>query len=315
MTRSDASRPTSARSGTQSHDVAPGLGARARRLFTFRRCALTLLAAYCAVFFVYPIGRAFVGALQHWNPATGEAYWIGLANFRRIFADSLFWSSCGRTLVYALGATGLRLIIGLALALLLSSKLIHGRNALRSLFFLPSLTPIVAVALMWGWMFDPGLGLVDRLFGLTTGWLHDPVLAGPTFIGLTVWKDFGYAMLLYLAALLNVPRDLVDAAHVDGAGALQTFRYVTLPAIRPMTWYLAVVSLIGYLQMYVPIIVLTSGGPGDATTTVGYLIYRQAYKLFDFGTASAMGVVMLAVCAAIAAVLLCLTKRGEGERR
>lgn len=308
MMRSDSARPT------QTHSATPDFGARLCRLFTFRRCALALLAAYCAVFLVYPIVRALVGALQHWNPATGEAGWVGLENFRRVFADPLFWSSCGRTLAYALAATSLRLVVGLALALLLSSKLVRGRHVLRSLFFLPSLTPLVAVVLVWGWMSDPGLGLIDRLFGLTTNWLHDPVWAGPVFIGLAVWKDFGYAMMFYLAALLNVPRDLVDAAHVDGAGALQTFRYVTLPAIRPMTWFLAVVSVIGYLQMYVPIIVLTFGGPGDATTTVGYLIYRQAYKLFDFGTASAMGVVMLAVCAAIAAVLFRLTKRGE-ERR
>lgn len=291
-----------------------GIRARIAHAFTFRRCALILFAGYSAVFVAYPVLRAFVGALQHWNPITGETSWVGMANFRKVLADSLFRASLWRSLGYCAAATLLRVVVGLALALLLSSKLVRARNTLRTLFFLPTLTPLVAVSLVWGWMFDPGFGLVGRLSGSSTDWLHDPLWAMPVIIGLTVWKDFGYAVVLYLAALLNVPRDLTDAARVDGANALQVFRYVTLPSIRHTTWFIVVVSIIGYLQMYVPVIMLTDGGPGDATTTAGYFIYRNAFKLFDFGAASAMSVVMFVLLVAIVAVIFLFADRGEGDR-
>ena len=157
---------------------------------------------------------------------------------------------------------------------------------------MPTITPLVAVSFVWMWMFDPQFGMVDKITGLNINWLHDTKWAMPAIIIMTIWKDFGYATVLYLAGLMNLPRDVYEAAEIDGANSVQIFFKITLPLLKSTTLFVVITSLISYLQAYVQILVMTEGGPGTSTYTISYLIFDQAFQKYNFGVASAQAVVL-----------------------
>ena len=185
------------------------------RIFTLRNMAVVFLVVYFAIFLAYPIFKAFAGSLHNWNPLIGTYDWVGLDNFKQILTDKLFWTSMGNTAVFAGVSTLFRIVLGLGLALLLSAKLVKCKDTLRGLFYMPTITPLVAVSFVWMWMFDPQFGMVDKITGLDINWLHDTKWAMPAVIIMTIWKDFGYATVLYLAGLMNLPRDVYEAAAID----------------------------------------------------------------------------------------------------
>lgn len=209
-----------------------------------------------------------------------------------MLSDGLFWKSIGNTAVFCLVSVVFRIVLGLGLALLLSSKLVKAKDTLRGLFYMPTITPMVAVAFVWVWMFDPQFGMIDRVLGLDINWLKDPNWALPAVIIMTIWKDFGYAVVLYLGALMSLPSSVYEAAAIDGANAWQTFWKITLPLLKPMTLFIVITSLISYLQAYVQIMIMTGGGPGTQTYTISYLIFDEAFQKYKFGTASAMSVLL-----------------------
>lgn len=262
------------------------------RIFTMKNIAVTLLIGYFAVFLAYPIIKAFSGSLHNWNPLVGTYEWVGFDNFKQILTDELFWKSLGNTAIFAGVSTIFRIVIGLALAIALSSKLIKFKNTLRGLYYMPTITPLVAVSFVWLWMFDPQFGMINRAFGLDINWLHDTKWALPAIIVMTIWKDFGYATVLYLAGIMSLPTDVYEAAAIDGANKWQTFWHITVPLLKSTTLFIVITSLISYLQAYVQILVMTNGGPGTATYTISYLIYDQAFEKYNFGVASAMSVVL-----------------------
>lgn len=198
----------------------------------------------------------------------------------------------GNTAVFAGVSTLFRIVLGLGLALLLSAKLVKCKDTLRGLFYMPTITPLVAVSFVWMWMFDPQFGMVDKITGLDINWLHDTKWAMPAVIIMTIWKDFGYATVLYLAGLMNLPRDVYEAAAIDGANSVQIFFKITLPLLKSTTLFIVITSLISYLQAYVQILVMTEGGPGTSTYTISYLIFDQAFQKYNFGVASAQAVVL-----------------------
>ena len=274
--------------GSKTIQTGEGLG----RVFTMRNVSLAALVIYFSVFMIYPIFKAFAGSMHDWNPLIGTYKWVGFDNFRLVLSDGLFWKSIGNTAVFCLVSVVFRIVLGLGLALLLSSKLVKAKDTLRGLFYMPTITPMVAVAFVWVWMFDPQFGMIDRVLGLDINWLKDPNWALPAVIIMTIWKDFGYAVVLYLGALMSLPRSVYEAAAIDGANAWQTFWKITLPLLKPMTLFIVITSLISYLQAYVQIMIMTGGGPGTQTYTIGYLIFDEAFQKYKFGTASAMSVLL-----------------------
>lgn len=291
--------------------AARGEGARRilGRIFTMRNIAVTVLVVYFAVFMAYPIFSAFAGSLHKWNPLVDQYDWVGLDNFVSVLTDGLFWKALWNTAVFSFFSILFRVVIGLGLALLLSSKLVKCKDTLRGLFYMPTITPLVAVSFVWMWMFDPQFGMIDKITGLDISWLNDSKWAMPAIIIMTVWKDFGYATVLYLAGIMALPADVYEAAQIDGANGWQTFRSITLPLLKPTTLLIVITSLISYLQAYVQILVMTEGGPGTDTYTISYLIYDQAFEKYNFGTASAMSVILFV----LTGILTILMFRASGD--
>ncbi len=218
---------------------------------------------------------------------------VGLENFRdALFVDELVWPSLGRTFTFSLAVIPISLVGSLVLAMLLNRGL-RGTNAYRTLFFLPSLTPAVATALLWQWVLHPTIGPVNAGLGAIgikgPGWLTSADWALPALVIMSLWNSIGSnRMLIFLAALQGVPEQLLEAAQIDGAGTWAKFRHVTLPMISPSILFNLVMGVIGALQVFVSAFVTTQGGPSYATWFFALHIYNQAFKYFRMGYGSAL---------------------------
>ena len=231
------------------------------------------------------------------------AQWLGLANYRGLFSDPLFWKSLQVTVYYASLSLPLGLAFGFFLALLLNQK-IPGVNLWRTLYYLPSVIAGVAVALMWMRVFNARIGLLNpllkQLFGIKgPGWLQDPDWAMPALVIMSLWS-VGGSMIIYLAGLQGVPTALYDAAEVDGANLWQRFWHVTLPMVTPVIFYNLVMGMIGAFQYFTAVYVIGSananvGGPARATLFYNLYLYQNAFKYFDMGYASAMAWILLVI--------------------
>lgn len=283
------------------------------RWLSLRNIAIFFLVANLAIFTVYPIGKAFAGSMHQWNPLNGTYSWVGLKNFQAILTDGLFWKSIWNTFYFSAFSVIFRIVIGLGIALMLYSKMTKYKTVLRGLFYMPTVTPLVAVSLVWVWMYDPQFGLINRATHLDVNWLHSATWSLPAIIIMTIWKDFGYATVLYLAALMNVPKDLYEAAEIDGANSSQIFWRITLPMIRPTTIFVLITSIITYMQAYVQFLMMTEGGPGTSTYTISYLIYDTAFIKYNFGEASAMSIVLFVITGILTLIMFKVT--GESDER
>ena len=283
------------------------------RWLSLRNIAIFFLVANLAIFTVYPIGKAFAGSMHQWNPLNGTYSWVGLKNFQAILTDGLFWKSIWNTFYFSAFSVIFRIVIGLGIALMLYSKMTKYKTVLRGLFYMPTVTPLVAVSLVWVWMYDPQFGLINRATHLDVNWLHSTTWSLPAIIIMTIWKDFGYATVLYLAALMNVPKDLYEAAEIDGANSSQIFWRITLPMIRPTTIFVLITSIITYMQAYVQFLMMTEGGPGTSTYTISYLIYDTAFVKYNFGEASAMSIVLFVITGILTLIMFKVT--GESDER
>lgn len=279
--------------------------------FNLRTVAVTLLVIYFAIFLIYPIYKAFAGSLHDWNPLIGKYNFVGLDNFKDVLTNQLFWDSMKNTFVFAFFSVVFRVVIGLGLALLLMSKLTKMKSTFQGLFYLPTITPLVAVSFVWMWMFDPQFGLINKVFNLDINWLKDTQYALPAIIIMTIWKDFGYAAVLFLGGLMGLPQDVFEAAEIDGASSWQTFWKITLPLLKPTTLFVVITSLITYLQAYIQILIMTDGGPGTSTYVISYLIYDEAFVKYNFGTASAMAIILFVIIGILTVIMFKVT----GERK
>ncbi|MBI3307132.1 MAG: sugar ABC transporter permease [Candidatus Omnitrophica bacterium] len=234
---------------------------------------------------------------------------VGFSNFTKLLADPLFWKYCGNT-VYLMLAIPLSMAGSLILALALNQKL-KGIVFFRTVYFLPTICSGVAIYMLWILIYNPEFGVLNAMitkFGQILGlqilgpnWLHDETWAKPALIIMNVWGTVGgYNMILYLAALQGVPRDLYDAAEVDGANAWQKFWAVTWPQISPTTFFIAIMSLIGGFQAgFDPAYVMTGGGPNGSTTTIIYYLYKHAFEWHNMGYAAAIAWVLFLIVFAI----------------
>lgn len=265
---------------------------RSRSEIILRNSVVFLVIVFFVVFFVIPIIMAFIGSFYQWNPLRLQFNFLGPDNWKRVFTSDLFWKSMGNTVLFAAVAVFFRLILGLALAHALHSKLLKHKSIYRTLFYLPTITPMVAVAFVWKFIFDPQFGLLDKLLNTDINWLFDGRYALIAIIILTIWKDFGFAVVILLGGIYSLPLECYEAAEIDGAGAWQRFRALTLPLLKPTIFFIAIVSLISYFQTYIPVMVLTQGGPGTQTYLATYLIYIEAFVNYNFGYASALSFIL-----------------------
>jgi multiple sugar transport system permease protein len=223
--------------------------------------------------------------------------WIGTENYRELFADELFWLSLRNTAYYAAMALPAGLIISLALALLLNAP-IRNQAVYRTIIFLPSLVPIVASAMLWLWLFNPQLGLFNTLLahvGLDgPGWLASPGWAMPSLAFMSLW-GVGHTVVIYLAGLQDVPKDLYEAAEIDGAGVWRRVWHVTIPMISPVIFFNLVMAIIGTMQVFAVPYIMTGGGPAPATYFFTMYLYDNAFVFLRMGYASAMAWIQLLI--------------------
>lgn len=271
-----------------------------RVAFIFLLPFLTLLF----LFRIIPVISIFFLSLTSYD-VLSPPRWIGLLNFRElIFSSSaaarIFWVSVGNTLYFTAGQVSLEMIVGLALALLVNNiTKIKVRSLFTTAYYLPVVTSIVAISMIWLWLYQPQFGLFNyflKKIGLPPQqWLADPDQAMPSVILVAVWQGAGWSMIIYLAGLQGIPQSLYESSKLDGANRWQTFWHITLPCLRPVTLFIVIMSCITALQVFTQIYVLTQGGPLNRTTTVGYYIWNNSFRFYRMGFGSAMALILFLV--------------------
>ncbi|MGI6155282.1 MAG: sugar ABC transporter permease [Enterococcus sp.] len=285
---------------------------RLKKSINLKNITVLFLVGYFSIFVIYPIYKAFAGSLHNWNPLIDQYDFIGFDNFKNVLSNQLFWSSISNTFVFAFFSVVFRIVIGLGLAMLLYSKLAKYKTFFRGMFYMPTITPLVAVSFVWMWLYNPQFGLINKIFHLDINWLKDPNWALPAIIIMTIWKDFGYATVIFLGGLMGLPEEVFEAADIDGASRWSRFRHITWPLLKPTTLFVIITSLISYLQAYVQILIMTEGGPGTSTYVISYLIFDEAFVKYNFGIASAMAIILFIMIGILTAIMFKLTGENEG---
>ena len=238
-------------------------------------------------FDIYAIGR----------PDT--ARFMGLENYRQVLSNPLFWQALGNTFLFVALGGPLSALTSLVAALLVSAKRVRYPGLFRSIFFMPVVTTLVAVAIVWRYLYHPQYGLLNWALGAVgvhpVDWLGDPHWAMFAIILMAVWKNFGYNMLIFIAGLQSIPEDLYEAAHLDGAGGWAQFRHVTLPSLAPTFLFVGVMTMLGNFQLFAEPYVMTQGGPLKATTTVVMLMYEYGFRWWRMGMAAALAFVLFVI--------------------
>jgi multiple sugar transport system permease protein len=272
------------------------------------------------VFFFLPVAAALVMSLTDFDiyaladPA--NARFVGLANFARLVRDPVFWKALTNTTLFVVVCGPLTLLVALGAALLVNSRLTRAKGLFRTAYFAPVVTTLVAVATVWRYLYHPTFGLLNRFLGALgfapIDWLGDPHWALASIILLSIWKNFGYDVIVLVAGLNSIPDTLYEAARLDGAGFRAQLRHVTLPMLMPSLFFCGVITTIGYFQIFAEPYVMTSGGgPLNATLTMVLLMYKQGFRWWSMGYASAVAFVLCAVILVVTALFGRLQRRGE----
>ena len=262
-----------------------------------RNLTVTGMIIFYVVFLLVPIGIAFAGSFHEWNPLSGIYRFTGIENYVNVFTSALFGKAMLNTLIFSVVVIFFRGGLGLAIAVAIYSTLVKHKSFFRAVYYMPVVTPMVAVAFVWKFLYNPQIGSINQILGLDINWLMNPKTALIAIMVMTIWKDFGYAVVMFMAGLYSLPSDAMEAAKVDGASSWQTFKYLTLPLLKPMTLFVVITSIISYIQAYVQVLILTEGGPGTATYLSSYIIYNEAFVKYNFGYASAMSFVLFVITA------------------
>jgi multiple sugar transport system permease protein len=277
--------------------LAPALAALA--LFFFAPVAASLLLSL-SDFDIYAIG----------DPDTLR--FTGLRNYRTLLGDASFWTALRNTLFFVLVGGPLSVAVSLAGALLVNARAARLRGLFRTVLFLPVVTTLVAVAVVWRALYHPRVGPLAQVleaFGLPAiDWLGDPRFAMPAIILMAVWKNFGFNLVIFLAGLQSIPERLYEAARIDGAGGWQQLRHVTLPMLAPTFLFVSISTLIGYFQLFAEPYVMTNGGPSDATLSIVLLMYREGFRWWNLGYAASVAFVLFLLILAASALQLRLRR-------
>ncbi|OPL08475.1 MAG: ABC transporter [delta proteobacterium ML8_F1] len=254
--------------------------------------------ATLGLFWIIPLILGLLISFTDWDYISPNFNWVGLYNYRDIVTDPDFTGALVNTVVFGVGTILPTIALGLGFAILFKNKF-KGSRLYQMAIFSPWITPAVAVALVWSWIYEPDRGygnfLLEFLGLEPIGWLHSSDTAMLGIIIFTVWKSVGWTMLFYIGALERVPVSAYEAATLDGCNAWQRFYHITLPLISPTTYFLMIINLIQTIQVYDQIQIMTQGGPGGSTTTLLYLYYEKAFQNFQMGSANAVAVVILVI--------------------
>ena len=319
MTRSSNSSTPTGLLGRSAAALRPRAGTAAgRRRKEAVAAYLFLLPGYAlfALVILYPIVRAFQISLYHWAIVPGTpSQWAGIHNYSRELHDPIFWRSLVNTSFYMAFTVPTQMVLGLAIAVLLDGKM-PARGLFRTLFYLPVVTSWVVVSLLFKYLFLTDGGLVNwflhdgaHVTSHNIDWLDQrwPALTAIAILG--VWKGVGWSMVIFLAALQGVPRELKEAAAVDGANAWSRFRAVSLPAIRPVVAFVTVMLVIGGFNVFISVLLITNGGPLDQTQVLLTYMYREAFSFLDFGYGSAISFTLTMIVFVVSVVQLRLFRR------
>lgn len=287
-----------------------------------RRAAWLLLSpalGAIALFFAVPLVAALLLSLTDFDiyalADLGNARFVGAENYLRLLRDPLFWKVLRNTLVFVTLGVPLTLAAALGGALLVHSKLARLRGLFRTVFFAPVVTTLVAVAVVWRYLYHPRYGLINQMLGLIglppIDWLGDPAWATVAITLLAVWRSFGYGLVIYVVGLQAVPQTLYEAAQLDGAGPWRQLRDITLPLLWPTTLFVGVITTVNLFQIFAEPYVMTRGGPLYATTSITLLMYQQGFRWWSLGSAAAIAFVLFALIIAATGLQVAFRKRGN----
>lgn len=242
------------------------------------------------IFIIIPVICSFGLSFAKWD-LLNPIQFVGLNNYREIFTEALFYKVLLNTVVFALSTSILGVIIPLVLACILNSK-IRGSEFYKTAYFLPFITPMIVIGVVWEWIFDPNIGLFKYLH---INWLYDIHYAMPALIIVSVWKLIGYNMVIFLSALSGISQSMFEASRIDGANAFQTFKNVTVPLLSPTIFFVVIITAISSFQVFDLIYLMTQGGPLDSTNVLVFAIYKNAFEYFNAGKASAIAYVLFVI--------------------
>ena len=245
------------------------------------------------IFIIIPIFCSFALSFTEWD-LLNEIKFVGFENYKTVLTEPIFKQILVNTLVYAISVTVFAVLIPLIIADIINSK-IRGGEWFKTIYFIPFITPAVVIAIVWSWIFDPNIGGINLLFKTHLEWLFDTKLAMPVLIFVSVWKLIGYNVVLFLTGFATIPSNIYEAAKIDGAGWSKCFWNITLPLLKPTTYFVSLVTAISSFQVFDLIYVMTAGGPKDSTNVIVYSIYKYAFEYFDIGKACALAYILFVV--------------------
>lgn len=251
------------------------------------------------IFIIIPIFCSFLLSFTHWD-LLNEITFAGLENYKSVLTEPEFLQILANTFVYAITTTLFAVIIPLLIASALNTK-IRGSEVYKTIYFLPFITPAVVIAIVWSWIFDPNIGLVNTLFKTHLTWLFDTHLAMPVLIFVSVWKLIGYNVVLFLTGFSTINQNVYEAAKIDGAGVNEIFWNITIPLLKPTIYFVTLVTAISSFQIFDLIYVMTSGGPNNSTNVIVYSIYKYAFEYFDIGKSCALAYILFLIIFILAA--------------
>jgi multiple sugar transport system permease protein len=287
--------------------------ARINPAFWFVAPALSVIV----IFFVVPVAASALLSLTDFDvyavASRTNLRFVGADNYLRLIREPLFWVAFKNTLYFVLVAGPLSVGVSLGAALLLSAKLVRFQSVFRTIFFLPVVTTLVAIAVVWRYVYHPRFGLLNyglSLLGMgPIDWLGDPNWAMPAIILMAVWKNFGFNMVIFVAGLQSIPDRLYEAASIDGAHSWVQFRSITLPMLAPTFVFVALMTMIGYFQLFAEPYVMTQGGPAHSTLSIVLLMYQEGFRWWNMGSAAALAFVLFAVILTLTLVTMRLRSR------
>lgn len=259
------------------------------------------------IFIVIPVICSFGLSFTKWD-LLNPIQFVGLDNYKEIFSEALFFKIFWNTVVFAISTSVLGVIIPLILACILNSK-IRGSEFYKTAYFLPFITPMIVIGVVWEWIFDPNIGLLNHILHLHINWLYDTHFAMPALIIVSVWKLIGYNMVIFLSSLSGISQSMFEAATIDGATPFQTFKNVTIPLLSPSIFFVVIITAISSFQVFDLIYLMTQGGPLDSTNVLVYAIYKNAFEYFNVGKASAIAYVLFFIILVLTLVQWNLRKK------
>lgn len=259
------------------------------------------------IFIVIPVICSFGLSFTKWD-LLNPIRFVGLDNYKEIFSEALFFKIFWNTVVFAISTSVLGVIIPLILACILNSK-IRGAEFYKTAYFLPFITPMIVIGVVWEWIFDPNIGLLNHILHLHINWLYDTHFAMPALIIVSVWKLIGYNMVIFLSSLSGISQSMFEAAKIDGATPFQTFKNVTIPLLSPSIFFVVIITAISSFQVFDLIYLMTQGGPLDSTNVLVYAIYKNAFEYFNVGKASAIAYVLFFIILVLTLVQWSLRKK------